>query len=300
MGFEVRALGMLPSLFLSFDRKGKGDEKEESDGGDRIEIAFPKIIHHDEDNHILQLEDVGSRTLHESYTDPTLDISSIGKSIGRWLAILHQSTTSDLIKDQFNHVVAKRMYRWNYNGLADVLERYGFDPELGRRINERFGALIESDDICVCHTDLWPGNILISHQQQHGSQDDLSKLGVVEWPSRNSKVQLAVIDWEVTRNGDGMTDVGHFAGEAFFLDRLRGGRGLLNSFLKGYLKQKGKLSERERGRVAAEFGTRITFWPSIYVSFMFGMVTKISMNECANLKCGDCRNGLVRMRKQTS
>ena len=26
------------------------------------------------------------------------------------------------------------------------------------------------------------------------------------------------------------------------------------------------LSARERGRVAAEFGTRITFWPSIYVS----------------------------------
>lgn len=131
--------------------------------------------------------------------------------------------------------------------LSSVLANQGYDPALGDRINTAYGSLIETDDVCVCHTDMWPGNILIPDDQSKG-------------------LNLVVIDWEVARNGDGVTDVGHFAGEAFFLDRLRGGRGLLNAFLEAYVKEKGTLGERERERIAAEFGTRITFWPTIYVS----------------------------------
>lgn len=136
--------------------------------------------------------------------------------------------------------------------LSSVFAKYGFDPSLGDRINAKYGSLIETDDVCVCHTDMWPGNILIPDDQLEG-------------------VKLVVIDWEVARNGDGVTDVGHFAGEAFFLDRLRGGRGLLAAFLKAYVKEKGLLKEMEKGRIAAELGTRVTFWPSIYVStLIFG------------------------------
>ena len=191
---------------------------------------------------------MGSKTLKELYEDPKLDIQNIGESIGRWLARLHTSTTNDEVKRPFDHPVAKSMYRWNYNNLSSVLLKYGFDPTLGERINTKYGALLQTDDVCICHGDMWPGNVLFP-----------------DFGTGEEKLNFAIIDWEVARLGNGVTDVGHFAGEVWFLDRLRGGRGLLGAFLVGYVGER-KLGPGERVRVAAQFGTHVTFWPTIYVS----------------------------------
>jgi thiamine kinase-like enzyme len=233
MDFEAHALETIPKLIPE----------------DEI-IRLPALLQYDKDNRILELEHVGENTLHKFYQDPKLDVRMVGERIGRWLARLHASTTNDEVKRGFDHSTAKLMYRWNYNSLSLVLERYGFDPTLGERINAKYGALLQTDDTCVCHGDLWPGNVLLPDME-------------LDFPTQEFK--FSIIDWEVARSGNGMTDVGHFAGESWFLDRFRGGRGLLASFLRAYVVEK-ELGPNDKERIAAQFGTHITFWPTIYVS----------------------------------
>jgi tRNA A-37 threonylcarbamoyl transferase component Bud32 len=237
MGLEVHALDIIPQLLASDDQK---------DGM----IRLPTLTSYDKDSHVLILDDMGRDSLHNVYEDPRLDIKMIGEAVGRWLARLHNSTTGEEIKRKFEHPTARSMYRWNFNNLSSVLKRYGYNPAPGERLNARYGALLETDELCVCHGDLWPGNILVS-----GLADQ----------TQAENPRLTVIDWEVARLGNGVTDVAHFAGEAWLLDHLRGGRGLMKAFLNAYLTER-PLSDQEKQRVAAQFGTHITHWPTIYVS----------------------------------
>uniref|UniRef100_A0A0B7KEG1 Aminoglycoside phosphotransferase domain-containing protein n=2 Tax=Bionectria ochroleuca TaxID=29856 RepID=A0A0B7KEG1_BIOOC len=235
MGLEVHALDIIPQLLASDDQK---------DGM----IRLPTLTSYDKDSHVLILDDMGRDSLHNVYEDPRLDIKMIGEAVGRWLARLHNSTTGEEIKRKFEHPTARSMYRWNFNNLSSVLKRYGYNPAPGERLNARYGALLETDELCVCHGDLWPGNILVS-----GLADQ----------TQAENPRLTVIDWEVARLGNGVTDVAHFAGEAWLLDHLRGGRGLMKAFLNAYLTER-PLSDQEKQRVAAQFGTHITHWPTIY------------------------------------
>ncbi|KAH7024488.1 kinase-like domain-containing protein [Microdochium trichocladiopsis] len=243
-------------------------------------IRVPRVLSFDEQSHVLFLEDVGHTSLAEAYTDPALDIPDIGKRIGTWLARLHVGTTAPELHRQFEHPVARRMYRWNFNNLAAVLERHGHDGELGRAINARYGAQLETDDECVCHGDMWPGNILLRSVDAHpsGSEagDGMNEMqhetGILDTSPTTRGHDLVVIDWEVARNGTGATDVGHFSGEAWLLDTLKGSaaRGsLLDSFLVGYMVEKARISGtglkmEERWRIAAQFATHVTHWPTIY------------------------------------
>lgn len=186
--------------------------------------------------------DGGSTTLKTAYTnDQKINIPSLGKKIGHWLATLHFTTQTPQLRAQFDNKVGKSVYKYSYNNLAVALEKHGYEKGLGESINAKFGALLESDDICVCHGDFWPGNILLSDHV-----DSLEK-------------RVMVVDWEMVRNGNGATDVGQFAAEAWLLDRFRGGRGLLDSFLKGYLEER-ELEREDCVRVAVQFGTHLGFW----------------------------------------
>jgi hypothetical protein len=187
--------------------------------------------------------DGGSRTLKAAYEDKTLDIPALGLKIGSWLAKFHTSTTSSDLRHKFDNKVGKAVYRHSYNNLATALESQGLDKALGERVNETYGSLLATDDICICHGDFWPGNILLS---DHPEAKDL---------------KLTVVDWEMVRNGNGGTDIGQFAAEAWLLDRTRGDRGLLDAFLKGYLEAR-KLGREDSIRVAVQFGTHIGFWPT--------------------------------------
>jgi thiamine kinase-like enzyme len=230
MDIEVHAIKTIPGLMPA-------DET----------VRLPGLLDYDEENHVLRLEDVGQRSLHDCYDDPRLNVRRVGESIGRWLARLHKVTTDENVRRHFTHPVMKKMYRWNYENLAGVLEKYGFDSALGERINAKYGALLDTDDVCVCHSDMWPGNILIG---------DI--VGNCAMP------QVTVIDWEAARRGNAVTDIGHFAGDSWFLDRIRGSRGLLDAFLGAYSKER-PLGQEEKERVLAQFGTHICFWPTVYV-----------------------------------
>jgi hypothetical protein len=214
-------------------------------------IRLPDLISYDEKEHVLTMEDMGNRTFKAAYQDKEFDVCGVGAQIGRWFARLHTSTTSEEVKSQFDNQTAKSMYRFMYNGLASSLERHGFNRDLGERINEKYGALLQMDDICVCHGDIWPANILLFPELDHATGAE--KLGI------------AVIDWEMSRRGNGATDVAQFAAESWLLDRLQGGRGLLRAFLGAYVAER-PLSASDRDRVVVHFGTHLGFWPTIYVS----------------------------------
>ena len=196
--------------------------------------SIPKVYRYDAENFVLTLEDGGPRTLKAAYTDPSLDIEGFGMRLGKWLACLHKQTAGVGIGD---NQTGKAIYRFPYANLAAVLEKYGYDPAIGERINDQYGSLLQTDDECVCHGDFWPGNILTDDRK------------------------LMVVDWEMVRRDCGATDVGQFAAEAYLLDRFRGGRGLLPAFLRGY-RGNSELGGRFLQRVAVHLGVHLAFWPT--------------------------------------
>lgn len=199
-------------------------------------IRIPKVYRYDAEHHVLLMEDGGTSTLKDAYTDPRIHVKEYGHQLGTWLATLHKKTKRKEI-DIGNNVVAKSIYRFAYNGLAETSKSFGLDPELGAYINDKYGRLLATDDDCICHGDFWPGNVLLSDEE------------------------ALVVDWEMVRRGCGATDVGQFAAEAYLLDRFRGDRGLLDAFLGQYRKITNPSGDFQR-RVAVHMGVHLAFWPS--------------------------------------
>ena len=217
MDFEHRALTQIPS-HLQLNNH----------------ISMPEVYRYDTEKHVLMMSDGGASTLKDSYTDPEVNVQEYGRQLGAWLAALHEKTKTLNIS---NNTTAKGIYRFSYNNLSQTAKAFALDPELGKRINEKYGNLLATDDECVCHGDFWPGNVLV------GSRG------------------LMVVDWEMVRRGCGATDVGQFAAEAYLLDRFRGGRGLLGAFLEGYRQTAGQGKGFPK-RVAVHMGVHLAFWPS--------------------------------------
>ncbi|KAL8654307.1 MAG: hypothetical protein Q9210_001588 [Variospora velana] len=180
-------------------------------------VRVPKIWEYDRGCNVLIMTDAGWETLKAAYGREDTNVIDIGRSLGQWLAKLHTLTQNTHIRDDGNRD-GRRLYRYAYENLADVAEQYGLDGEYAKFIVQRYGSLLQTDNDCMCMGDFWPGNVLLDER------------------SNNS---LTVVDWEISRRGCGATDVGQFAAEAYLLDRLRGGKGLLDSFLDSYKKAKG-------------------------------------------------------------
>lgn len=197
-------------------------------------VVVPGVYRYDGASHVLMIEDGGPHTLKAAYTDEPMDIKRFGTELGQWLANLHNDTKTTSIGD---NRTAKAIYRYSYANVAEVLQKYGHDPALGEQINSLYGSLLQTDDECICHGDFWPGNILINDQK------------------------LTVVDWEMVRRGCGATDVGQFAAEAYLLDRFKGGKGLLQAFLRGYRGER-KLDGRFLQRVGVHMGVHLAFWPT--------------------------------------
>lgn len=231
MGFEVKALRELLAILPA-------DES----------ISIPELLFHDDEANVIGLEDVGEKTLKDLYEDPRLDIELLGKRLGIWLAQLHSATSVGDFKHGFHNRVAKNMsaQSWLYEQLPGALEAYGFDPALGERIYQKYGTSLLNDEVCLCHGDLNPPNIMF--REEH------LKTG-----------KATVIDWEMSRIGNGATDVGQLAAEFYFLDHFRGGRRLLQAFLEAYVIER-PLSKADAVRVVVHFGTHVAFWPTIHVS----------------------------------
>lgn len=226
-------------------------------------VAAVQVKNYDAENHLLTVHDGGSDTLKTAYS--TLDASTIqrlGAEVATWLSQLHictakptnsipsSSRPSDWRRIWENDTLSKSIYRFSYNALAPTLEQYGYGEEgrrLGERINELYGAALQTDDDAICHGDFWPGNILLDHRPQ-----TLLPGGETKRPL------LTVIDFEMSRRGNPATDVAQFAAEAWLLDTFRGSKGLLLAFLERY----GKLNRIDVARVAVHMGTHLICWPA--------------------------------------
>jgi hypothetical protein len=215
---------------------------------------------YDKSQRLLCLEDGGAMDLKKAYTDQkNLDVGKVGAEVGKWLAALHMSTmkTAISLSDSqdlgVNNPVGVAIYRYAYSNLATALADYGHDGEFGKYIDEEFGSRLATENECICHGDFWPGNILVEFRDEEEKQ-----------------VELAVVDWEMSRRGTSATDVGQFAAEAFLLDRFRGGRGLLAVFLDAYMRAREEgvgdvevaLSREWIRRMAVHWGVHVAFWPT--------------------------------------
>jgi tRNA A-37 threonylcarbamoyl transferase component Bud32 len=256
MGFEVRALQILPSILPK----------------DSL-IKIPRLLFYDEQVNVLGLEDVGDKTLEDLYEDPRLDAARVGRRLGTWLARLHTATSNGTVKHGFHNQTSKKMsaQSWLYEQLPGTLKRRGFDPALGERIHEQYGTDNLNDEISLCHGDLNPSNLVFNEREMEAGN-------------------LAVIDWEMARIGNGVTDLGQFAAEAYFLDHFRGGRGLLQAFLGAYVGER-PLSRTDIVRFVVHFGTHVAFWSTMHVSFYFEAVCTeaLLMRDCG------CRGGFIEL-----
>lgn len=214
---------------------------------------------YDQERKLLCLGDGGESELKKAYADPRLNIPKIGEELGRWIAAVHACSTQTSLSLEndddltANNPIGVNIYRYSYNGLAGALAEYGHDADFGKRINEEFGSKLATDNECICHGDFWPGNILVK------IKDGVDK-----------KVNMTVVDWEITRRGTSATDVGQFAAEAFLLDRFRGNRGLLPAFLNAYSSSRQELPAKDLAtidrnwvvRMAVHWGVHLAFWPT--------------------------------------
>jgi aminoglycoside phosphotransferase (APT) family kinase protein len=206
------------------------------------EVVMPvKFLAYDQGAKLLRISDGGSKTLKDIYSSTSeLDVVAAGTQLGTWIAALHQSTrTLDVGDNQTGKVI----YRHSYNHVSGALESHGFDQSLGELVNEEFGSKLQTDDECVCHGDFWTGNVLV----------------------KLDPLRLTIVDWEMTRRGNGATDIGQFAAEAWLLERFRGEKGMLPAFLTAYRETQGKDWDQDftqRQRIAIHYGTHISYWPT--------------------------------------
>ncbi|KAK0622119.1 hypothetical protein DIS24_g11390 [Lasiodiplodia hormozganensis] len=219
-------------------------------------VRMPTLYHSDPDAHILIMGDAGPLNLKAWYpTAPTEAIPPIGAALGVWLAQLHHRTRN--LRSHIDNVTAKGIYRYAYANLATAFEKHGLDPAYARSVDEEFGSKLATDNVCVCHGDFWPGNVLVREQEADGSET-LTKT-------------LSIVDWEITRRGIGATDVAQFAAEAYLLDRFYGEKGLLQAFLEAYVgaaRENGEVGgnqgkEEFVKRLIVHFGVHVAFWPSV-------------------------------------
>ncbi|KAI4261039.1 MAG: hypothetical protein L6R42_003757 [Xanthoria sp. 1 TBL-2021] len=207
-------------------------------------VKVPKVWNYDQPSKVLVMTDAGDKTLKEAYNDPDIDIPEIGRLLGEWLVLLHHKTYEIGIGEGGNPI-AKSIYRWSYSHLAQAAGQYGLDTDFCDYVDRTYGSLLESDDESVCHGDFWPGNIML-----------------------NKEKTLTVVDWEICRRGRPETDVAQFAAEAYLLDRFRGGKGLLDAFLKSYRRKEHDLGKdltvdrRFITRFAVHMGVHLAFWPA--------------------------------------
>lgn len=214
-------------------------------------VRLPEVFHYFQEERVMHISDGGSQTLKEAYiNNPSLNIPELGARAGKWLAMLHDSTSTTEIRvgmKQFDNRLAKMLSRISYSNLATILETFGHDSELAHRIDEKFGSKIDTDEECLCHGDFWPGNLLVDDADPSPTLQEAERAPV-----------LTVIDWEIARLGNGALDVGQFAAQAWLLDRF-GSRGLMDAFLKSYMNVR-PLSQKDKIRLTVHFAVHVAFY----------------------------------------
>ncbi|TFK27869.1 hypothetical protein FA15DRAFT_692168 [Coprinopsis marcescibilis] len=232
-------------------------------------VDHSKAVHYDTEAHVLVLADVGksAQTLKKRLIDDatTIDVRSIGRGLGEWLAELHLWGETDAAAP-LREVLSKNIE------VADVALRYTFgglvpdDDPLWKEVRqhvESIRAAIPTSPFIV-HGDFWTGNVLLSDGDEPGTP----KLTVLDWEACNCRA----IPWN---------DIGQMCSEmyqpTFFGHAGEEGPQLIAAFLEGYKSRKA-ISKEDARMAVVRFGVHLFVWPG-----MSGWGNDESVGRCKEL-----------------
>lgn len=280
--YEVRALQSVPELLeATYTTTKAGEVGPQPDLEGVLDVHLPVLLHYEAVPHVQHQVPCGVLTLKAAYSDAQVDIPGLGCRLGRWLARLHAVAPVGFA----DNAVGVRVCGAGYRNAPRVLDAAGLDSETFRQIVARYekqieGAEVDESATSICHGDFWPGNVLLSidpegnavrkenlGQEASDKTDDLRNFSIVGADTISvSAPRLTVLDWEMSRRGNGATDVGQFAAEAWLLDTFRGNRGLLEAFLSAYAQEAGlRLTPEVAKRAGVHMGVHLAYWPSMIV-----------------------------------
>ncbi|KAK4622131.1 hypothetical protein CLAFUW4_07102 [Fulvia fulva] len=203
-------------------------------------VQIPTVLQTTEEGFVMSWAgEVDLRTAFIQNKD--LDAEALGLRLGKWLASLHVAAVGD-----------PGIKTWTNALIEGVVEREAAHLRTGFRergihddVTERAVALLQQpgpvQTLTVC--DFRPMNTLLS------SKDSVD-------------ATATVVDWECARYGDPAFDIRLWAAEAMVMESKYGdGRGLLRSFLQGYVQYAGPevITSEFVCRVAVVMGS-ILFW----------------------------------------
>ncbi|KAF2273751.1 uncharacterized protein EI97DRAFT_435671 [Westerdykella ornata] len=229
MEYEDLALRIVPGFLDdvgsdtdSADRKAHAADEEEE--GMSVRARAVQSYSYDGDAKLLCLSDGGSQNVKDAYQDLKKgEVRKIGEELGRWLAVLHSSSSASSpslslsldekhemndvgSRGRENNPIAVAIYRYSYTNLHHALAEYDIPggQEVAQRVDETFGALLQIEDECLCHGDFWTGNVLVEKKANRAT--DAGKVG-----NPQTRIDLTVVDWEMVRLGTSATDVAQSA-----------------------------------------------------------------------------------------
>lgn len=151
-------------------------------------ISPPELVHFDDKNHLLIMEDVGNNGgffIGELGADHV----ELSASLGEFIGSLHRKTAgSPWFKKNFNNSgIQQTRQQVQYNGAEEFLVNAGIKPEQEAVYHARIlGEKLLTPGKCMVMGDLWPPSVII---QQH---------------------RLRIIDWEFAHFGYPFQDTAHF------------------------------------------------------------------------------------------
>jgi len=188
-------------------------------------VRIPQLLTFDCDNHILILEDVGDIPSLKSWlrADSPLDqVTSVGRSLGSYLAHIHNTTASDpAITDAFDsNTVGKKLSSLvYYNSLPAAAGKFGYiQPFIADAADHAAQEVLNAEEVLTLG-DFWTGNVLVSA------------------PNEQVEPKLTIVDLELAKPGTAAFDIGQMGAEMLCLARFRSedrGSLLLQAFFQAY------------------------------------------------------------------
>lgn len=183
------------------------------------------------------MEDMGDLPSLKSWlqaTSPAEQVESIGRTLGTYLAHIHNETAADSsIKEEFSSNAVGRNISSSlyFGGLPAAAAKYGYTDAFIAAAAEAAEAEVLNSSEVLTLGDFWTGNILVST------------------PDTQIMPILTVLDLELAKPGTAAFDIGQMGAEMLCLAHFRHleqGRLLLQTFFSAY-----KAERKTRVDVAA-------------------------------------------------
>ncbi|RYP35292.1 hypothetical protein DL767_003880 [Monosporascus sp. MG133] len=183
-------------------------------------VRVPSVLRETHNGFIMSW--AGETDLRKAYqTDNSMDVSTIGARLGRWLACLHHagipvgpdgwSTQHDILEKMFS----------GPGGLEEQAVRsvLRVEDEVERVLKlTRTPSPVRT----LTPWDFRPSNVVLRMPSEKGAAPDMT-----------------IVDWELCHYGDPSNDLRMWVAEAMIMEAQHGNRGLLSSFLTAYRRQAG-------------------------------------------------------------